>query len=151
MTTAEEVVAATVGAFDEQLHRVGFQQVGDPSGAATSWEWDGKVAPLGDPVRVSITLSDRFPFAPPRVRLPRYDAAPSWHVESDGTLCLWTTEDRGSLPWLEAGALLSKVEDWLRRDADGWRDDEPALDLEAYYEADPLGAAVVVDWNEAAN
>lgn len=86
----------------------------------------------------SVVLPEVFPYSPPRVTTglirPR-----SWHQEGDGGLCLYPSRDRERLPWLDPDEFLGRVEQWFEKSRQGWPDDPPALDLEAYLElpADP--------------
>lgn len=75
-----------------------------------------------------------FPFMPPAVTPIDGSGTYSWHQNSDGSLCLWTPRDSGHLPWVEADALVERIEQWFVRDADGWCGDPPDLDLERYFD-----------------
>ena len=44
-------------------------------------------------------------------------------------MCLFAEADHTRLPWADGEELLDRARAWLARDAAGWGDDEPALDL----------------------
>lgn len=82
---------------------------------------------------VTVILGEGFPYLPPRV-MANHEVPKSWHLERDGGLCLYTSRDRSRLPWLDPDAFLSRVELWFEKNRQGWPDDPPVLDLEAYIE-----------------
>jgi molybdopterin/thiamine biosynthesis adenylyltransferase len=124
-------VQTLVRRFDEDLNRARFRTLAsgnDPS----EWKWTGKIGPNRE--RAEIALTVRFPYGPPDVVLPDRPGHSSWHRDVAGVLCLWDTHSQGDLPWLDVSMLLDRVLAWIDNDDDGWTDDEPALDLEAYHE-----------------
>lgn len=115
--------------FTDSLERLGLERVADG--------WEGAVLVDTQPLRFHVVLGDGFPFAPPKVR-PTDDLPMSWHRERNGSMCLYTQEDRAGLPWLEVPDFLAHIQIWFERTAAGWIDDAPDLDLEQYFEpADP--------------
>lgn len=127
--TSTEYVDAAIRGFDNGLNWAGFRTTscGD---APADWEWVGKVGP--DRETVTVRLNAGFPFTAPRVALPCRAGTSDWHQTGDGVLCLWDTHAQGDLPWLDVPQLVARVEEWIRNSADGWADDAPQLDLEAY-------------------
>jgi molybdopterin/thiamine biosynthesis adenylyltransferase len=63
-------------------------------------------------------------------------------MESDGTLCLFTSSARPDQSWIEAEGVLEKVMGWYEQDLAGWPDDSGVLDLERYFE-DAIGTALI--------
>ena len=90
--------------------------------------------PNGDQTTVEITLPDRWPYRPTKVRPTEWQGPLSWHQESDGSLCLFPTSAPG-LPWKDPDRLLQAVARWFAEATDGWTNDEPNLDLERYFES----------------
>ncbi|MEU3332661.1 ThiF family adenylyltransferase [Glutamicibacter creatinolyticus] len=127
--TTDAYVEAAVRRFDEALNRARFQTVkcGD---APEDWEWSGKVGKNPEPVTISLT--NDFPFAAPRVVLTQRVDEINWHQMPDGSLCLWNAHSLGGQPWLDGDGLLARVEEWIAYAEAGWPDDMPQLDLEAY-------------------
>lgn len=127
--TTGAYVEAAVRRFDEALNRARFRTVkcGD---SPDDWEWSGTAGKNREPAIISLT-SD-FPFASPRVVLPRRVDEIDWHQMPDGSLCLWDSHSLGSQPWLDGVGLLSRIEEWIAHAEAGWADDMPQLDLEAY-------------------
>lgn len=79
----------------------------------------------------SVLLTDGFPYLPPKVTTNAIDTR-TWHQELDGGICLYTSRDRDQLPWLDPDAFLDRVALWFEKNKEGWPDDPPALDVEAY-------------------
>ncbi|MFB9164185.1 ThiF family adenylyltransferase [Arthrobacter psychrochitiniphilus] len=50
----------------------------------------------------------------------------------NGVLCLWNSHSLGGQPWLDGDRLVARIEEWISHAEDGWVDDMPQLDLEAY-------------------
>lgn len=143
---ARKVRLATIESFADDLATEGFIEA-DRRGPAE--EWSGLVRHGNDSTLCVVQLSDNFPFAPPRVFLPEYTSDRSWHREKTGALCLWSEAEKIGLPWLDPIQIRSKVEAWLTADASGWRDQPPALDLEAYIEPDvELRFVHIEDWTK---
>ncbi|RMB57823.1 ThiF family adenylyltransferase [Tessaracoccus antarcticus] len=81
--------------------------------------------------QASVLLEDGFPYSAPLVRTEV--AVPmSWHRDSLGFLCLYTSRDHDNQPWLAVDAFLARIETWFGKNDAGWPDDPPVLDLEAY-------------------
>jgi hypothetical protein len=131
MSQWEEEIEAGTFRFVEELERRGFR--------ADGRILDGTVGLGDDALRVEITLPDGFPFTPPRV-LPPAGFPRSWHRERDGAMCLYPSDGRDDLPWLDVGDFLALVERWIIESNSGWPGDFPDLDLERYFEqaAEPL-------------
>lgn len=127
--TSAEYVDAAIRGFDDGLNWAGFRTIGCGD-APADWEWVGKVGP--DRETVTVRLKAGFPFTAPRIALPSRTGTSDWHQTADGVLCLWDTHAQGDLPWLNVPQLVARVEEWIRNSADGWADDAPQLDLEAY-------------------
>ncbi len=127
--TTDAYVEAAVRRFDEALNRARFQTVkcGD---APEDWEWSGTVGENPEPATISLT--NDFPFAAPRVVLTQRVDEINWHQMPDGSLCLWNAHSLGSQPWLDGDGLLARVEEWIAHAEAGWANDMPQLDLEAY-------------------
>lgn len=101
----------------------------------------GYISVRGDPVEHEIALLDDFPIAKPVIRTPGGEGGLSWHRELDGAFCLWSDEEASHLPWASADAVVERIAEWHRRDALGWPDDPPDLDLERYW---PRSGALIV-------
>ncbi|MFB8125943.1 ThiF family adenylyltransferase [Streptomyces bacillaris] len=94
--------------------------------------------------RVEIELDQRFPFAPPQVRVldPGIMLEITFHIDrpthpgAAGNLCLWEdTWPVDEAPWIDPDRLLERIADWLEQTAAGWPDDD-VCDLERYLEPD---------------
>lgn len=133
MTTWQEGIDAAEFEFIEGLERRGFRCDGRTL--------TGEVHDGTKEVRITITLSDRFPFAPPAVSPPA-ETPRSWHRERNGDMCLYSADGRDGLPWLDVEDFLSLVERWLVESVGGWKGDFPDLDLERYFP--DAGEALVV-------
>jgi hypothetical protein len=48
-------------------------------------------------------------------------------------MCLYTTEDHGTTPWLDADEFLTQVEQWIDNTLAGWTSDNPDMDLDRYF------------------
>jgi molybdopterin/thiamine biosynthesis adenylyltransferase len=128
--------------FTAGLTDRGFVQVD-----ANPETWKGSLAvpdPLGGTKSMShlIELPEGFPFWPPKVRPEAPSDETHWHMESDGTLCLFTSSARPYQSWIEVDGVLEKVAGWYEQDLAGWPDDSGVLDLERYFE-DTTGAALI--------
>lgn len=128
MSDWEAARAQERDAFLEDLAHRGFS-------VASADRADGSIAgPDGAPIDITLQIPDAFPYKPPRVLATWGDGGMSWHREpADGALCLYTEEDFTTLPWRDAGTFLARVEAWFEKDAGGWVDDPPDLDLERYW------------------
>ncbi|MGN9920720.1 ThiF family adenylyltransferase [Micromonospora palomenae] len=132
------------------LARARFRRVAGPEdrwrGALTFQRTTGAETETRTTV-VDIVIPDDFPYIPPtvhplgrawaeqmtgRVFADYYEAGNGWHRDLDQALCLFVEADRTRLPWADGEQLLEQTRAWLARDADGWSDDEPALDLDRY-------------------
>jgi hypothetical protein len=124
MTGWDEAIESTTADFIERLEQRGFA-------------WDGErltgTMPADPaPVPVCIELGANFPFTPPVVSPPD-DFPRSWHRELDGAMCLYPTDGRENLPWLDIDDFLETVGRWLRESVTGWTGDMPDLDLDRYF------------------
>jgi hypothetical protein len=126
MTPWETAATAAREAFLEDLAATGFA-------VRTSSKAEGEIDFNGRPVPVDILIPDGFPYEPPKVRPIDGTGGLTWHAERDGTLCLWARSESGSLPWCTATQVVERVQRWFARDAEGWKDDTPDLDLERYW------------------
>ncbi|MFP5321567.1 MAG: ThiF family adenylyltransferase [Acidimicrobiia bacterium] len=98
----------------------------------------GTIDIAGTHIEHEITLPEDFPIAMPKVKTPFGEGGLSWHREADGHFCLWSEDEAADLPWLEAGDLIERVKSWHAKDALGWPDDPPDLDLERYWPRQPV-------------
>lgn len=98
---------------------------------------EGDITCAGTDVAVTITVPEDSPYSPPKVRPLLGEGGLSWHAELDGTLCLWSTEDTGGLPWRTADQVIERVQKWFADEAAGWPDDTPDLDLQRYWKRAP--------------
>lgn len=92
----------------------------------------------GTDVEHEIRVPDDFPVGMPKVSTPFGEGGLSWHREPDGHFCLWSEDEAAHLPWLEASAVIERVKSWHAKDAQGWPDDPPDLDLERYWPRQPV-------------
>lgn len=83
------------------------------------------------PIPVRIALGPGFPYTPPKVRPLGDHGGWSWHRDQNGDLCLYGSRDQ-DMSWVDVDRFLERARDWFRRGRDGWTDDDPDLDLEAY-------------------
>lgn len=126
LDTYNDAVAHARQHFEEGLIRAGFVE--------TEEGWTGVTGDSVNPTKVLISLSERFPFKPPRVAPVAENAVPwSWHRELDGALCLIAEDDHEGLWWSEAPIFLEHVSEWLAQAAAGWPGDRPDLDLDRYF------------------
>lgn len=125
MTLAEHVAMDRERFIDGMVSR-GFRLVRDDSSGTVS------DAELSDH-RVQIVLSKGFPYLPPEV-YARGNIRRSWHLEPSGKLCLYTSAERETRPWEDPSTFERRVDEWFEKNALGWPDDPPVLDLEAYLE-----------------
>ena len=93
---------------------------------------------------VEIEPDERFPFAPPQVRVldPGTPLDITFHVErprhpdTPGNLCLWEDDWPVDMaPWQHPNTLLERITGWLEKTAAGWPGDDDC-DLERYLEHD---------------
>lgn len=94
-----------------------------------------------------ITVPDRYPFAPPVVRLADtgFPLEITFHRDLEGGLCLWDTDEPVSeRPWTDPDRLLRRVAGWLENTAAGWPGDEDC-DLERYLPAGGEPGIVLYD------
>lgn len=93
--------------------------------------------------RLNITINEDFPFYPPSVCLED-PAPPTWHQETDGSLCLYA-EGGSGLPWRTTDGLVSRIREWFDNADRGWPDDPGEPDLERYFDVAPHGTLVTYD------
>jgi molybdopterin/thiamine biosynthesis adenylyltransferase len=138
-------VTGTKDDFTAQLTDLGFVQVD-----TNPETWRGSI-PVPDPsggtkpMSHLIELPEGFPFWPPKVRPETLPDEPHWHMEFDGTLCLFTSSAWPAQSWVEVDALLEKVAGWYEQDLAGWTDDSGILDLERYFEGTTGEALIAYD------
>lgn len=132
----------------EQFPALGLTDDGERLHGPVQWS---KLATAGQPTevltaQVEIVLGVTFPFAPPSVRL--LDAGDpleiTFHVNADGTLCLWEADwSVDDAPWLDPRKLLDRIAGWLHNTAAGWPGDD-SCDLERYLDQEPDGPQLVL-------
>lgn len=132
MSALKTSFAASREALIEGLCSAGFRLHDD--GATLT----GAIAVAGTDIDHEITLPDDFPIGMPKVKTPLGEGGLSWHREPDGHFCLWSDDEAADLPWLDAGDLIDRVKSWHAKDALGWPDDPPDLDLERYWPREPV-------------
>lgn len=91
---------------------------------------------------VVITLKPGFPYLPPHVTTVR-PVPRSWHMDADGNLCLYANRDRERLPWLDPDDITNRINEWFTKNDQGWPEDPPALDLEAYIDLPADGRLII--------
>jgi hypothetical protein len=94
--------------------------------------WVGEIATQSRIWNVRVVFSAPYPIYPPQVFMED-DKPLSWHQNADGSLCLYSQTSPGAFPWFAHGALRSQIRGWLEKDAAGWVDDFPDLDIERYW------------------
>lgn len=124
---------AEASAFRSGLIRCGFTDDGTSLRGDVTWHDEQNVP---QSVQIEIQLNALFPFAAPDVRLVDSDPdfTPTFHIERDGKLCLWTNNVAvDGAAWRDVGQFLEKVSGWCSQTAARWPDDDDA-DLERYLE-----------------
>jgi molybdopterin/thiamine biosynthesis adenylyltransferase len=124
MTNWDEQVAYMRESFIDSLVSRGFELIPDTDGAASS-----ETSLRG--VEYEVLLGTGFPFAAPKVRT-LVPTPQSWHLDNEGSLCLYTSEGSERLPWLDVDGFLGRIAEWFKWNDAGWPEDAPILDLEAY-------------------
>lgn len=118
--------------FRAALVAAGFADDGEKLRGLVDWKHDGRT----HTATVDVEVTERFPFAPPKVKV--IDAGttlePTFHIECTGELCLWGS-DMPVDSWQTPEKLFTKIAGWLEETARGWPGDEDA-DLERYLEQD---------------
>jgi len=138
MSEFETSIRAFRELYLEELANTGF----DVQSSTEAWieiDIDG----YRRPVPLEVTIPEGFPFVPPKVLPLDGPADNSWHREPTGHLCLYTNVDAGDLPWTDPEVLLERVREWYRRDALGWQNDPPDLDLVRYWPPHPSSELVL--------
>lgn len=97
-------------------------------------ELDGELDIEGETVPLKVTLTDAFPYLPPKVRPTDGAGGNSWHQERDGSLCLWDGASASHTDWSTAEKLIGRVQLWFENARNGWPQDAPDLDLERYWD-----------------
>jgi len=114
--------------FKAQLLKEGFSDDGETLQGYIYWGRGKKRSKA----TISVEITAAFPFAPPKVSILESDIHPTFHIEKEGNLCLWTTDEPvDNAPWLEVKAFLEKVKGWFIQTTEAWPGDEDA-DLERY-------------------
>lgn len=126
MTELRASFAAAREHLMEGLYQFGFRLV-------TEDVLVGDVDIAGVPIEHEIVVSPDFPIEKPKVRTPGGEGGLSWHRDVSGAFCLWSDDEASHLPWAEAEAVIRRIQEWHEKDAVGWPDDPPDLDLERYW------------------
>lgn len=141
-------VAAVTDLWREQLSELGFADNGEMLHGPVRWTAPASgTTAAKTTARVQIAPGPTFPFAPPRVEVldPGVPLEATFHVNSDGSLCLWDDDWAvDDAPWRHPQMLLDRVADWLERTAVGWPGDD-ACDLERYPTPERDGLLVLYD------
>lgn len=127
MSTLRDSIAARREAFIDEVCALGFRLDSDCATLV------GDIDIGHEQVEHQIKLDDDFPISMPRVSTTSGEGGLSWHRNSDGSLCLWSCDEASDLPWQAARKVIERAAEWHERDAAGWRDDDPDLDLERYW------------------
>lgn len=137
MSALRDSIAALREAFIDEVCTLGFRL--DSDCATLVGDID-----VGDAqVEHQIRLDDNFPISKPRVSTTGGEGGLSWHRESNGSLCLWASDEVSDLPWQSAQAVIARIVEWHERDAAGWPDDDPDLDLERYWPSAQLEELII--------
>jgi len=137
--------------FREQLVAAGFSDDGTLLYGPVRWQ---HATGQWLSTRITVELGDAFPYCPPTVMLDARrasptDPVPTFHVETNGALCLFDRDVpvEGAC-WRSVPDLLTWIGGWLRRSADCWPGDTDT-DLERYLESN--GRFVVYDGDDLAD
>lgn len=118
------------------LGTAGFSDDGDTLHGPVLWPHpDGREVTA----TIEVTITESFPFSPPRVRVldPGTALELTFHRDRDGALCLWRTDvEVGDASWRDPCRFLDRVAAWLVATARGWPGDDDC-DLERYLPPDP--------------
>ena len=121
----------------EKLIALGFSDDGERLRGPVLWEDPANGAVTA---HAQITPGETFPFAPPQVVIldPGTPVEFTFHIESDGSLCLWESSDWpvDQAPWRNPPELLRHIAGWLENTASGWAGDD-VCDLERYLTQNP--------------
>ncbi len=93
--------------------------------------WSGTIGTDVGDRSVRIEFHAAYPGRPPHVWVA--DMPLTWHQEHDGRLCLWSQTSPGHFPWLQRGALVAKIKDWVEAADANWAGADVDLDLERYW------------------
>src|SRR5689334_16681822 len=121
--------------WHEMLVQAGFSDDGTRLCGPVSWRHPGRGAVTA---QAQITPGETFPFAPPRVviRDPGAPVESTFHIDMDGSLCLWENDWAvDQAPWRDPHELLKRIAGWLEKTAAGWQGDD-VCDLERYLAQD---------------
>ncbi|UUZ60562.1 hypothetical protein [Nocardioides sp. B-3] len=124
LTLWNDAIAQERDDFINELIERGYRLTRDKSLGSSS---DAKL----EDGRVEIRVIDGFPYVQPTVRAIG-DVPGTRHQSPNGDLCLYASRDRDNQPWRDADSLLARVDLWFEKNEQGWPDDPPALDIEAY-------------------
>lgn len=110
MTAWDEAIEASTFNFIEEMERRGFR-ADDRTLTGTVGDGDGAL-------RIHIDLPSEFPYAPPVVSPPD-DFPRSWHRERSGAMCLYPSDGRDDLPWLDVEQFFALVARWIAESRSG--------------------------------
>jgi len=143
--------AAETDAWRAQLGRLGFGDDGVRLRGEIEWRHPTRGLVRA---RIEVEPDDRFPFAPPAVRVidSGADLKLTFHIERptgnglSGNLCLWDSNSYPveNAPWRDPQVLLERVREWLEQTAAGWPGDN-ACDLERYLKPDTTSLVLYND------
>ena len=131
--------------FEAALAARGFVSSGDEpeywTGPIPVPDREGRKAPAAH----RIWLRPGFPFVPPKIRPEGGPSVPQWHMEYDGTLCVFPESGWPAPPWDDVNKLFDMVAGWYTNHYSGWPDDLGDLDLERYFESSTEPILVAFD------
>lgn len=133
----QERIDATVDEFRGALAKHGFVDDGETLQGKVQWRFQSKTYTAV----VSLIVPEGFPFKPPKVKVIESgsEISPTFHIERNGTLCLWSS-NADLADWLDPSKIVAKISGWFEKTAEGWPGDEDT-DLERYLEGGPLFVA----------
>lgn len=133
----QDKIDATVDEFRGALAKHGFVDDGETLRGKVQWRFQGKTYTA----TISLTIPEGFPFKPPKIKVVESGSAfsPTFHIERDGTLCLWSSNADLS-DWIDPSKIMAKVSGWFIKTAEGWPGDKDT-DLERYLEGGSLFVA----------
>lgn len=145
ISAAQAELAADRAALRRALADRGFADDGEVLRGPVPWQANSSPVTA----TVDITLPARYPFGPPAVRLhdPGAPLEITFHIDLDGCLCLWDTDEPASEPpWKDPNLLLQRIAGWLEQTAAGWPGDEDC-DLDRYLAAGAEPSLVLYNYD----